>query len=409
MNNTTATLVAIHLRRVLLRRSSVPGPLSAVLSLLAIVALPLALVGILGVGLQGLMGADFTPSRPYEVVLVAASPEGAAGSSPGITAVHDALTARPGFFNIQWASDPETARDRVVRRQADAAVLLPDAFPGAAARVIAVPGSIADDIVSGTVRGAAVALERTLMSEVTVRRTPASAIASAGVQTAPVPAAAATDFMQAEPEEHPASWLFSDSFTYYAVGITVVFAMYAAHAVVINSARDRSSDVYARLKSVGVSSASYMTSGAIAGVLVTAIFIAAMTGATTLLFGANWGHLGPWTLLTVTGAVAVAGMSLAVMAFVTGPNLVDPVGTALYNVLGFLGGSMTPLPVLPNWFEASFRRLPNRIMLDGYLKLAQGAGMEAILPDVARLAVTAGALVAVGGLVFAWRARKGVA
>lgn len=441
MNNPTATLVAIHLRRVLLRRSSAPGPLSAVLSLLAIVALPLALVGILGVGLQGLMGADFTLSRPYEVVLVAESPEGVpgssqritadsspgattdlspgattdsspgatAGSTPGIAAVRDALAARPRFFNIQWVPDPATARDRVARRQADAAVVVPDAFPAAAARVIAVPGSIVEGIVGEAVGGAAVALERMLTSEVSVLRTPASEVVSAASQPAPVPAAAATDSVQAEPQEHAASWLFSDSFTYYAVGITVMFAMYAAHAVVVNSARDRSSDVYARLQSVGVSSASHMTAGAVAGILVTTIFIAAMTGATTLLFGANWGHLGPWALLTATGAAAVAGMSLAVMAFVSGPNLVDPVGTTLFNVLGFLGGSMTPLSVLPNWFETSFRRLPNRIMLDGYLKLAQGAGMEDILSDVVRLAITAGALMAVGGLVFAWRARKGVA
>src|SRR5690606_41275638 len=47
------------------------------------------------------------------------------------------------------------------------------------------------------------------------------------------------------------AWLQTDAFTYYAVGITSMFIMFAAHAVSVTAVRDRATRVYGRLRALG--------------------------------------------------------------------------------------------------------------------------------------------------------------
>ena len=116
--------------------------------------------------------------------------------------------------------------------------------------------------------------------------------------------------------------------------------------------------------------------------------------------------MGPraeWPALTLTGATAAAGLSLAVMALFPKPEHVDGAGGAIFNILAFLGGLMTPLHVLPEWFRTSLAWLPNRAVLAGYLKASRGAEPAAVSGELTTLAAAAAGCLPWGG----WRGMCG--
>ena len=140
----------IHVALLLLRRALKDG--AAFWSF----ALPLTIIYVLGLTLHGLFSAEFVPHRPYRVALVA-SP-----GSPG-DAVAAALAARSGFIEVVPYTDPRSARDAVVARRADAAVLtrgLADQGAdqgeglGGEVVVVAAPGSIVANVLDSIARAA---------------------------------------------------------------------------------------------------------------------------------------------------------------------------------------------------------------------------------------------------------------
>lgn len=200
-------------------------------------------------------------------------------------------------------------------------------------------------------------------------------------------------------------WLQTDAFTYYAVGITAMFVLFAAHAVSVTAVRDRATDAYARLRALGVKPAVYMVGGSVASIVVSFLFLSVMAGISSLLFGVVWGNVLSWIVLTLTGATAAAGLSLVVMALIPKPDHIDGAGSAIFNVLAFLGGSMTPLHVLPDWFRTSLGWLPNRAVLAGYLKASRGADLAAISGELMTLVVATVILFTFGWAVWTMRAK----
>lgn len=93
------------------------------------------------------------------------------------------------------------------------------------------------------------------------------------------------------------------------------------------------------------------------------------------------------------------------MALIPNPEHIDGAGSAIFNVLAFLGGSMTPLHVLPEWFRTALSWLPNRALLTGYLKVANGADIGAISTELMTLAVSTVALFTLGWAIWTLRAR----
>ena len=85
------------------------------------------------------------------------------------------------------------------------------------------------------------------------------------------------------------AWLQTDAFTYYAVGITAMFVMFAAHAVSVTAVRDRATDVYARLRAL-VTPVAYMLGGSAASIVVSVVFASVMAVVSRPLFGVTWGH-----------------------------------------------------------------------------------------------------------------------
>ena len=382
----------------MLRRSAVEGAW-------VWIALPLLIIYVLGISLQGLFAQDFAPPRPYTVVV-------AGDAGPAASEVSGVLRARPDLFDVSVTVDGRVAQQSVLERKADAAVIVPGAYPGEPVLVVAAPGTVVREAVAGAVEAALRRLNPgeeaggraagAAESEAAVADPGATADGGSGAGAAGDGAGAALGASRTLPP-----WAKAGSFDYYAVGTTIMFLMYTVHASMIYCARDRASGAYARIRSFGISRTAYLAAGFLSSVAAGIVFVLAMAVLTRILYGVDWGDPLAWAAVAVAAAAGAAAVSFVVAAVVPpNPKSLDNAGSTLFTILAFLGGSTVPLSVLPDWFAKAFAWLPNRIALEGFFIAASGGG----LPDVAGRALTlllvAFALVATGWTISSVRAKR---
>ena len=192
------------------------------------------------------------------------------------------------------------------------------------------------------------------------------------------------------------AWTGAGAFQYFSVAITVMFMTFASHSAMTHAAEDRSTGAYLRIRSMGISRSTFMVAEVASAVLIGAAFALLMAVITRMLFRVTWGDPVAWTLMTIGGAMSIAALSFLVMTLLPdNPKSVESAGSTVYTILSFLGGSTVPLTIMPPWFARLFSWLPNRRMLDGYLAIAQGAGVESLGRELLGLAAVTLALFAV--------------
>lgn len=341
-----------------------------------LLAFPLVLNLILGVSLERAFSPEFRPERPYAVAV--AAPEGHAAAQ----AVAEGLRAAEadGWLRLSTAAGAEDARRAVQEGRADAAVVLPPRFPAEPALVVAEPGTVAAGVIEEVTRGAVAAALKPPQGSVRVTVSYSAVTPSRG--------GARTGAME-----------------YYAAGMSVLMVYFAARYGTLSYLRDRATGVYLRVRAGGVGRHAYLLGKFAGNVAVALVFMAVMAGATRLLFGVHWGDPAAWALLTAAAALAASGLNTALMALARTPEVMDSVSAAVFQVLGFFGGSMMPTFILPDVIARISRWVPNRWMLDGYLAVLGGAGPEAVGDAALKLAATGAILFALGWLADALSAR----
>lgn len=330
-------------------------------------ALPLLIIYVLGVTLQSAFGGGFAPASPYPVTVSAhgaALEESILGRLEGMTQ----------YFIVARERDDADARRSVLERETSAAVIVPEAFPDEPVVVVAEPGSTVGGILAEVIRGAMDSPQTEAMTE----------------------------------ERKGAGPLFpQDAMQYYAAGIMVFFAMFAAHTAMVNSAGEKSNDTYLRTRALGVSRATYVVGGFVSAALICCAFVLAMSVTTALLFGVSWGDPIAWLVLSLAGAVGLAALSFFISAVLPAKKkVVESAGSVIFSILAFMGGSTVPLPVLPGWFTEAFDWFPNRTMLDGYFVIGAGGTLGDIGENLAVLAVTALGLSAVAWVLTAAKTKE---
>lgn len=346
---------------------------------LVLTVIPVIIIYVLGMSMQALFTGGYIPSKPFRVALAANGDHG--------SGLIEVLSTDPRFFSVTVAEDATGARQAVRARESDAALIVPDAYPDEPLTIVAPPRSVVRDVLAGFI-------EEGFSPDVSIGSS-GSGRRSDGAGSA-----------AASPAEETSPWAAVDAFGYFGVGLTVMFAMYVGHTMMIACAGDRASGVYARLRAIGVSRQAYLWSGFASAVVIGAIFIAVMRLATRLLYGIDWGDPLAWGVLTLAGAAGIAALSFVILAVSpANPKGVDAAGSALYTVLAFLGGSTVPLNVMPGWYTEIFAWLPNRVMLDGYFLVAGGAGLDALSGSLVALGAGAALLLAVGWVVLGLRGK----
>lgn len=334
-----------------------------------LIAMPLVIIYILGITMHGLFSAEFTPVEPYRIVV--AHPEKAGF-------LVERLSRAPKHFAVEEAKGAHEARQAVFQRQADAAIVAADGDEPLT--VIAPPGSIVLEMLAGVVQAS---LEQEAQ-QVAAAQPPVENGSREESDTGARSAGAADGALSAMP------WEGVGSFEYFSIGLIVMFMAFASHSAMVHCVQDRSTGAYLRIRALGVTRAAYLGAGITSGVLLGAGFSLVMAVITWMLFRVTWGNAAAWALLTIAGAASIASLSFLLTALLpSDPKGVENAGGTVYSLLAFFGGSTVPLTIMPRWFSEIFSWLPNRKMLDGYLKIVKGAGVKEIEQELFGLAAAA--------------------
>lgn len=327
-------------------------------------------------------------------------------------------------------SDDETAAQAQVRRgDAAAAVIIPAGFsaaltpdpatgqlpPAVALRVYGDPGS---PISAGVVHSIVGEFTNRVQTGVTTVQVTLSTLAAGGaVAPAALPAigqamgeslladdggATATDSLirlrsetAAAGDEEPFNLL-----SYFAPAMALLFLMYAVTLGARTLLSERREGTLARMLAAPVTNAQVL-SGKVAGIFFGGFLqLAILILLSVTLFQLDWGNPLGVLLLVVAAALAATGWGVLIASAAANSGQVSSIGMAVTLLFGILGGSFVPSQNMGPVFEWAGRITPNKWAMDGFLSLASGDGLAALVTPIAALLVMAAVLFTVSAALF---------
>ncbi len=181
----------------------------------------------------------------------------------------------------------------------------------------------------------------------------------------------------------------SDGFNflgYYASSMAVLFLMFTMNSAARTILEEQREGTFDRLRSTPAAATS-LIGGKMAGTyLIGLLQMVLLILATRLLLGVDWGALAGLGLhvLLVVGAMAALGTLLAALARDEGQA--NALGTAVVLVLAITSGNFLPRPAYPDWLQQLSLIGPSAWGIEGFQKLAAGAGIPALGPEITALA-----------------------
>lgn len=137
------------------------------------------------------------------------------------------------------------------------------------------------------------------------------------------------------------------------------------------------------------------------GRFVIAVFQGAyIMGASSLLFGVDWGNLAVAILVLAVFALIAAGTALIIGVVMDAEGPASGVAVGAGMILAALGGCMVPLEFFPDTLRTVAHLTPHAWAYDALAEVQRrGGGVVDILPELAVLAAMAAALLAAGALL----------
>lgn len=194
-----------------------------------------------------------------------------------------------------------------------------------------------------------------------------------------------------------------NSFTYYTVGMGVMFVLYIASYMATFAYREKQTHVFNRILLANVQKSTYIFSIFLSGFLLAFTQLIILFGLASFVYRVEWGE--PFSFLTVTLFLSLAVGSLAV--FVTslnyrfnsenGSNIFTSV---IVSIFAFLGGSYFPVGQISEFLQSAGDLTPNGAGLTAYLKILQGYGLNETTDSLIALTVFTIVILCFGLLVF---------
>lgn len=197
-----------------------------------------------------------------------------------------------------------------------------------------------------------------------------------------------------------------DVLAYLAPGMALMFLMYTVAHGGRTLLAERAQGTLPRLL-VTPTSTSQVLAGKVLGVYLTGVAqVLILVGASTLLFGLDWGDPLGVLVLVLAAVVGAVGWGALITSLARTPGQVASVGSAVMLTFGILGGSFISLDLMPSWLRALSNVTPNAWGLDGFLALSLGGRLVDVLDNVAGLVVMGLVLFAVSAVI---AGRRGIA
>jgi ABC-2 type transport system permease protein len=184
-----------------------------------------------------------------------------------------------------------------------------------------------------------------------------------------------------------------DVLAYLAPGMALMFLMFTVSSGGRSLLGEQTLGTLPRLLVTPIRMAQVL-GGKVFGILLTGaaqMFI--LIGASTLLFGLQWGDLLGVVALVLAAVVGATGWGMIITALARSPGQVSGIGSAMMLTFGIMGGSFADLSNMGPVIQAFSKITPNAWGLTGFTILAQGGSLAEIGGPI-------GALLLMGAVLF---------
>lgn len=202
------------------------------------------------------------------------------------------------------------------------------------------------------------------------------------------------------------------SFQYYAVAVTIFFALSVSVTTGMKSITEKREQVFMRILMSGAHPLRYL-SGKIASTFFMALlqFVVLITLSHFIfnLFPDRslefWGGM---LLVTAVYCLSLAALSSVFTAIFFRMNDVDSASGIVYILLivsGAIGGSLIPLYILPEWLMTAETWTPNGLALSIFIPLIQGVSLRELWLPITSLLIFTVIVTIIGSWIFPKRGR----
>jgi ABC-2 type transport system permease protein len=180
-----------------------------------------------------------------------------------------------------------------------------------------------------------------------------------------------------------------DVHSYFAPGFAVLFLLFTMLASAKTIHEERESGTYDRLMTAPVSRSTFIAGKLTGSYLLASVQILLLIGLASLLFGVNWGtRPGAVVVMALVTAAGASSLAILIAAVARTGRQTDNVGTAFILVMSLMGGSMWPVEQAPASFQRIARFTFNYWAHGGFKKLVfYDAGLAGIGQEI--LVITA--------------------
>jgi len=131
------------------------------------------------------------------------------------------------------------------------------------------------------------------------------------------------------------------------------------------------------------------------------------------LFGAEalalQGSVGALVLVSLALSLSAIGLSMLIAVTVESVEQATTIGGIINILLGAIGGVMVPKFIMPDFMQTFSNVSPMSWGLEGFLDvLLRREGIEAVLPEVMALTLFGIGLLAIAGMIFKMKVRRGL-
>lgn len=379
-------------------------------ALLVMLAMPLALIFILGSALGSIGEGD---SLNVDVAIVNEDTgETGARFVDGLTSSEDI----DAVFNIDVRDDVAAVRREVERGDLTAALIIPEdlsakvlADEPVALEVLQDPGSqLSAGIWAGVVRAGVANASAQIIAAHTV----GEAFSSMSPVPQPDGATAPAETRGQMPEisldgvrlrevkveiEKQISMI-----SYYAAAMSGMFLLFGGMFGAFSFVRERREQTLARMLSTPASKLAIVGGKALGVLLIGALQFVVLYLGTRLIFGVDWGtNVVGILLVGLAEAMAAAGLAMTLAALGKSERAIGGVAPAFIMLFAALGGAMIPAEQLPSWLLPAQVLSPVYWTIDSFLELMRGASLVSVLPGIGAVLLIAFVLFAFG----VWRVR----
>ncbi|MHB1340645.1 MAG: ABC transporter permease [Coriobacteriia bacterium] len=378
-------------------------------ALLVMLAMPLALIFILGSALGGIGEGD---SLDIGVAIVNED-----GGETGKRFV-EGLTSSDeidAVFNIEVRTDAAATRADVERGDLTAALIIPEdlsmkvlAGEPVALEVLQDPGSkMAAGIWAGVVRAGVANASAQIIAMHTLENMwlgedRYSQAIRGPIPTQPPPISELTFDAVAVKEVEAEIDKRVSMISYYSAGMTGMFLLFGSMFGAFSFVKERREQTLARMLSTPATKLSIVGGKAIGVLMIGVGQFALLLVGTHFLFGVDWGtNIVATVLVGLTEALAAAGLAMTLAALGKSERAIGGIAPAAIMLFAATGGSMIPTEQLPEFLLPVQVISPVYWTVNGFIDLMQGAPVADVLPGVA-------AVLAIGAVLFVfgvWRLR----